>query len=160
MAIIQGPVGDWLANYLAKRSGRRVPENQLINLILPITLGMIGALLYGLAGDAQDKYGWPVFLLSFAFIAYGFLGTSSTSSVYVLECYPYLAGPALVSIASFRFIIAFLLTFEASNWVVDMGYFDAFIIYVALIGFFVLFLPVVYIWGPAWRKRWGDKADV
>ncbi|TLD21497.1 hypothetical protein PspLS_09129 [Pyricularia sp. CBS 133598] len=154
VAFVQGPLGDNLANFMAKRTGRRTPENQLINLVLPITLALIGSLLFGLAGQHPDRYGWPVFLASFAFIAYGFLGTSSTSSVYVLECYPHLAGPALVSIASFRFIFAFLLTFDASNWVINLGYFNAFMIYVGLISFFVLFLPVVFIYGASWRKRW------
>ncbi|KAH8839862.1 hypothetical protein MCOR07_005320 [Pyricularia oryzae] len=157
VALVQGPLGDNLANFMAKRTGRRTPENQLINLVLPITLALIGSLLFGLAGQHPETYGWPVFLASFAFIAYGFLGTSSTSSVYVLECYPHLAGPALVSIASFRFIFAFLLTFDASNWVINLGYFNAFMIYVALISFFVLFLPIVFIYGASWRKRWGQS---
>lgn len=63
-------------------------------------------------------------------------------------------SPALVNIASFRALIAFLLIFKISEEIVDRGYFDSMIIYTGIIGFMGLFLPVVYWWGPAWRKRW------
>lgn len=157
VAGVQGRVADFMANYLAKKTGKRIPENQLINLILPTICGGIGALLFGLAGEDQVKYSWVTFETAIAFIAFGFLGTSAIGNVYILECYPYLAGPALVSLASFRFVVAFLLTFEASNWTVDLGYFDTFMIYMSLIFFFGLLIPLVYIFGPGWRARWGGN---
>ena len=143
-----------LANAVARRRGQRIPENQLINLVLPGLLGLIGTILFGLSANDQTKYHWIVFLLALGFMAFGFLGTSAIGTVYVLECYPHLAGPALVSIASFRFIIAFLLTLYASDWVVWYGYLKCFSIYTALIGTFMLLIPVVYFFGPSWRRRW------
>jgi MFS family permease len=110
VGFITGSLADVLANSVAKKRGARVAENQLINLVLPGILGLLGTILFGMAGNDPNRYHWVVFLLGLGFMAFGFLGTSAIGTVYVLECYPHLAGPALVSIASFRFIIAFLLT--------------------------------------------------
>jgi len=154
VGFITGGLADQLANAVARRRGARIPENQLINLILPAICGVIGSLLFGLSAEEPEKYHWSVFVMSLGFMAFGFLGTSSIGTVYVLECYPHLAGPALVSIASFRFIIAFLLTLFAVDWVLALGYLRTFLIYTGLISGFMLLIPVVYIFGPGWRRRW------
>lgn len=154
VGLVQGKFADWSANQLAKKRGKRVPENQLINLVLPTLLGTLGSILFGLTGENQSDYHWMVFMIALAFLAFGFLGTSSIGTVYVLECYPYLAGPALVSIASFRFIIAFLLTFETANWIVNWGYLKTFALYTGLIGGFGCLIPIVYVFGAKWRRRW------
>jgi hypothetical protein len=65
-----------------------------------------------------------------------------------------LAGPSLVNIASFRCLVAFLLTFRISEWVADMGYLKTFGIYAGVMGGFILFIPIIYVFGPGWRKRW------
>lgn len=158
VAVITGSFADWTANLVAKRRGNRVPENQLINLALPWACSLLGALLFGLSGGDQTKYHWVVFLLALAFMTFGFLGTSTITTVYVLESYPHIAGPALVNVASFRFIMAFFLILWASDWIVDWGYLECFAIYFGIIAFCGLLIPVVYYYGPAWRKRWpADK---
>jgi hypothetical protein len=45
-----------------------------------------------------------------------------------------------------------------------MGYLDTMLIYVGIIATFGALIPVVYIFGPAWRRRWpaegrGDQAN-
>ncbi|KAF2086260.1 major facilitator superfamily transporter [Saccharata proteae CBS 121410] len=152
--IIAGHGADIIANWAAKKRGKRVPENQILNLILPTLCGIIGAVIFGLAGEHQDVYPWPVFLLGLGLMAFGFLSANTVGAVYVLECYPQLAGPALVNIASFRCLIAFVLSFRVSEWISDLGYLKSFTIYAVLISVFALLLPVVYFFGPAWRKRW------
>lgn len=170
VALITGKAADVVANTFAKKRGRRLPENQLINLVLPTISALIGSIIFGLAGQYPKKYPWPVFLLGLGLMSFGFLGANTVGAVYVLECYPQLAGyvipllcsrmfanvhrPALVNIASFRCLIAFVLSFKVSSWIVDFGYLRSMAIYTGVIGFFALLLPVVYIWGPAWRKRW------
>jgi len=151
--IVEGKLADMFANYIAKKRGRREPENQLINLILPFICSLLGSLLFGLAGENKEKYSWLVFLVALAFMCFGFLGTSTITTVYVLESYPHIAGPALVNVASFRFIMAFFLTLYASDWIVDLGYFKTFIIYTGCIAGFGALIPVVYVFGPYWRKR-------
>lgn len=154
VALVTGGLADHLSNLVARKRGVRQPENQLINLILPTLCGLIGSILFGLAGNDQQAYPWPVFLLALGMVAFGFLGANSIGVVYALECYPHLAGPSLVNIASFRCIFAFLLTFYVSDWVVSLGYLKSFMIYTGLIAVFMCFIPIIYIFGPAWRKRW------
>ena len=150
--ILTGFVADRVANALAKKSGTRIPENQLINLALPTICALVGSILFGITGDHQDQYHWAVFLLGLGLMAFGFLGGNSIGAVYVLECYPHMAGPALMNIAAVRCIIAFLLSFKVSEWVADLGYENTFIIYIALMGFFALLMPLVYFFGPSWRR--------
>jgi len=152
VAIITGGVADWFANYVAKKRGARIPENQLINLFLPWACSLLGALLFGISAQHKADYHWIVFLLALAFMAFGFLGTSTITTVYVLESYPHIAGPALVNVASFRFIMAFFLTLWASDWIVDLEYEKTFLIYTGLVAGFGLLIPVVYYYGPAWRR--------
>jgi len=152
VGIITGGVADWFANIVAKKRGARIPENQLINLALPWACSMLGALLFGVSAQHKEDYHWIVFLLSLAFMAFGFLGTSTITTVYVLECYPHIAGPALVNVASFRFIMAFFLTLWASDWILDLSYERTFLIYTGLVAGLGLFIPVVYFFGPTWRR--------
>lgn len=159
--VISGFGADKFANWMSKKSGKREPEIQTLNLIPPTGIGLIGTILFGIAGDYQTRYPWPIFLLGLGFISYGFLATNSIGIVYVLENYPHLAGPALVNIASFRCLIAFLLTFRISEWVADMGYLKTFGINAGIMGGFILFIPIIYFFGPRWRRRWpGPKQTV
>ena len=114
VAFVTGGVADHIANLVAKRRGIRIPENQLLNLILPTVCGLVGAIVFGVSGENPEDYSWALFLFSLALMAFGFLGANTVGAVYVLECYPHLAGPALVNIASFRCLIAFILSFKVS----------------------------------------------
>ncbi|KZL72792.1 major facilitator superfamily transporter [Colletotrichum tofieldiae] len=154
VALVTGKAADWMANRIAKKRGVRVPENQLVNLIVPTFSGIIGSVIFGLAGSNQNDYSYFTFLTGLGLMAFGFLGANTIGAVYVLECYPHLAGPALVNVASFRCLLAFVLSFKISDWVVEMGYFHSMLIYTGLISGFAMFIPVVYFYGPAWRKRW------
>ncbi|KAK1991323.1 major facilitator superfamily transporter [Colletotrichum falcatum] len=154
VALVTGKAADWMANRIAKKRGARLPENQLVNLIIPTIFGIIGSVIFGLAGSNQKDYSYFTFLTGFGMMAFGFLGANTIGAVYVLECYPHLAGPALVNVASFRALLAFVLSFKISDWVVEMGYFHSMMVYTGLISAFALFIPVVYIYGPIWRKRW------
>ncbi|OLN81217.1 putative MFS-type transporter C1271.10c-like protein 10 [Colletotrichum chlorophyti] len=154
VVFVTGKAADWMANRIAKKRGVRVPENQLVNLIIPTLAGIIGSIIFGLAGSNQAAYSPYTFLTGLGLMAFGFLGANTIGAVYVLECYPHLAGPALVNIASFRCLLAFALSFKISDLVVDMGYLGAMMIYTGLISAFALFIPIVYFYGPAWRKRW------
>ena len=146
---------------MSKKSGKREPEIQTLNLIPPTLLSLVGTILFGIAGDDPIKYPWPVFLAGLGFIFFGFLGTNSIGIVYVLESYPRLAGPALVNIASFRCLIAFTFTFRISEWVADMGYLKTFSIYAGVMGGFILFIPIIYVFGAGWRRRWpGPKQTI
>lgn len=152
--VISGWGADKVANWLARRTGRRNPEFQALNLIIPCLVGLTGSIIFGISGDNPEKYHWIVFLLGLGMIAFAFLATNTIGIVYVLESYPHLTGPALVNIASFRLIVAFVLSFRVSEWVAQLGYLKTFIMYAGILGAFILFIPIIYVWGPSWRKRW------
>lgn len=152
--LISGWGADQVANWLARKHGRRNPEFQALNLVIPCVVGLVGSLLFGFAGDDPAKYHWMVFLLGLGMIGFAFLATNTIGIVYVLESYPHLTGPALVNIASFRLLIAFVLSFRVSEWVAELGYRKTFIMYAGILGAFILFIPVIYTWGDRWRKRW------
>lgn len=92
VAFVSGNMADMVANYFAKKRGRRLPENQLINLAIPTGAALLGTVLFGICGDSPDKYPWPLFLFALGLMAFGFLGANTVGAVYVLEAYPQLAG--------------------------------------------------------------------
>jgi len=158
VAAFTGKLADWVANQAARKTGKRSPENQLLNLILPTISAIVGSIIFGVAGENPAEYSWGLFLFGLGLMAFGFLGANTVGAVYVLECYPHLAGPALVNIASFRCIIAFVLSFYVSEWVASMGYLRTMLIYTGIITGFGLMIPVVYVFGPGWRRKWpADK---
>lgn len=92
VGFLTGFLADWTANAIAKKRGKRLPENQLINLVLPTVCALIGTVLFGLSGQDEAKYPWPVFIFALGLMTFGFLGANTIGAVYVLECYPHLAG--------------------------------------------------------------------
>ncbi|KAG5946486.1 hypothetical protein E4U53_006587 [Claviceps sorghi] len=151
--VVSGWGADCLANWLAKKRGNRDPEIQALNLTLPCLVGVVGCLLFGFAGENPQQFHWAVFLVGLGMIAFAFLATNTIGIVYVLESHPHLAGPSLVNIASFRCLIAFVLSFRVSEWVADLGYLKTFVIYAGILAIFMLFIPVIYVWGAGWRKQ-------
>lgn len=154
---VSGWGADLFANWLARKRGRRNPDVQVLILTFPCLVGLAGCLMFGFAGDNPEKFHWMMFLVGLAFIAFAFLATNTIGIVYVLESDPQLAGPSLVNIASFRCLIAFILSFRVSEWVAELGYMKTFIMYASILGAFILLIPVVYIWGEGWRKRWSSS---
>lgn len=90
--IVSGKYADKLANYFARKRGYRAPENQLINLAIPVTVSIVGCILFGLGADHPYKYPWAMMLIGLGMIFAGFLGTNTVGAVYVLECLPQLPG--------------------------------------------------------------------
>ena len=58
-----------------------------------------------------------------------------------------------MNIAAVRCLIAFFLSFRVAEWVAELGYTNSFMIYIGCIAFFALLMPLVYFFGPSWRKR-------
>ncbi|ATY65964.1 Major facilitator superfamily general substrate transporter [Cordyceps militaris] len=152
--LISGWGADQVANWLARKNGKRNPEFQALNLIIPCVVGLGGCILFAISGDNPVKYHWMLFLLGLGMISFAFLATNTIGIVYVLESYPHLTGPALVNIASFRLMVAFVLSFRVSEWVAELGYMKTFVMYAGILGGFILFIPIIYKWGPSWRRRW------
>lgn len=88
-----GFMADKVSNYIAKRNGgRREPESHLLNMILPLILGITGCLLFGYAGQNIRTTHWSVLLAGIFLVALSFLTANTVLSVYVVESYPQWAG--------------------------------------------------------------------
>lgn len=157
--LITGRIGDAVSNWSARRrpDGRRTPEDQLLNLILPTLSGLLGTILYGVAGGNPSRYPWPMFLTGLGLLAFGFLGANTVGIVYVLECYPSMAGSALLNIASIRYIVAFFLSFHIADWIVDFGYTKSFMIYAVLMAIVAALLPALWVFGPRWKTKFPGR---
>jgi hypothetical protein len=75
-----------------RNGGRREPEAHLLNLILPMILGITGCLLFGYAGSHIKTTHWSVLLGGIFCIALSFLTANTVLSVYIVESYPQWAG--------------------------------------------------------------------
>lgn len=157
--LITGRIADVVSNWSARRrpGGRRAAEDQLLNLILPTISGLLGSILYGVAGGDPSSHSWVMYLAGLGLMAFGFLGANTVGTVYVLECYPDMGGSALLSIASIRYIIAFFLSFRVSELIVDIGYAKTFLIYTCIIAFCAAMLPVLWWFGPAWKTKFPGR---
>lgn len=158
-SLITGRVADIVCNWGARQrpGGKRVPEDQLLNLFLPTCCGVIGTFFFGVAGQDPSKHSWGMFLTGLGFMAFGFLGANTVGAVYVLEVYPQMGGSALLNIASIRYIIAFILSFRISQWIVELGYFWSFVIYAIPMTIFALLIPPLWYFGPAWKTKFPGR---
>lgn len=67
--------------------------------------------------------------------------------------------PVLVNVSSFRLIIGFALSFDATTWVEQLGFLHSMAIYSGVLGLLSLGLPLVYIYGKRIRAFTGGKLD-
>ena len=88
-----GFLADKVSNAVARRNGgRREPEGHLLNLVIPLILGITGCLLFGYAGQNLKMVHWSVLLGGIFCIAVGFLTANTVLAVYIVESYPQWAG--------------------------------------------------------------------
>lgn len=62
--LLTGVLADWTANLVAKKRGKRVPENQLLNLILPTICALVGSVIFGISGEHPENYSSYLFLFA------------------------------------------------------------------------------------------------
>lgn len=93
VALLGGYVADKVTNAVARRNGgQKEPEGNLLNLVLPLTFGIIGCILFGYAGEHTAMVHWSVLLSGIFCISLGFLTANTVLSVYIIESYPQWAG--------------------------------------------------------------------
>lgn len=67
--------------------------------------------------------------------------------------------PVLVNVSSFRCIVGFAMSFKATDWIRDRGYFGSFAIYAAIISVLALGMPIVYMYGKRLRAWTGGRVQ-
>lgn len=63
----------------------------------------------------------------------------------------------LVNVSSFRLIIGFALSFNATSWVEQLGFLQSFAVYSGALALLALGLPLVYIYGKRIRAFTAGK---
>ncbi|KAK2018313.1 major facilitator superfamily transporter [Colletotrichum eremochloae] len=147
-----GYVADWISNWLAKRNnGQREPEAHLISLIFPILASIIGPILFGYAGEHIQELPAIVVLVSIFLVGFGLLTANTIFAVYLVESYPKYAGPVLVNVSSARLIVGFIMSFNVTTWIEQLGFFKNFGIYSAALAGVSMLLPIMYKYGKPMR---------
>lgn len=88
-----GYLADKVSNYVARRNdGRREPEAHLLSLIIPLTAGIAGPLMFGFAAaNIRTLPSWVV-LVGIFLLGFGGMTVHTVVSVYLVESYPNYAG--------------------------------------------------------------------
>ncbi|KAE9568166.1 hypothetical protein CGMCC3_g15735 [Colletotrichum fructicola] len=147
-----GYVADWISNFLARRNGgRREPEGHLVSLVFPLLASIVGPLLFGYAAENIRTLPSIVVLVSIFLIGFGLLTANTIFAVYLVESYPQFAGPVLVNVSSARLIIGFIMSFNVTTWIEDLGFLKNFGIYSAALAGISMLLPVMYKYGKPIR---------
>lgn len=155
-----GWVADRVSNAHARRNGgRREPEAHLLSLSIPMVAGIVGSALFGYAGQNIQNLPSFVLLAAIFLIGFGFLTANTLFAVYLVESYPAFAGPVLVNVSSFRLIIGFAMSFNATTWVEDLGFTRSFGYYSLVLALVSLGLPAVYIYGKRLRAWTGGRLE-
>ncbi|KIV98990.1 uncharacterized protein PV09_09270 [Verruconis gallopava] len=153
VALLGGYVADKVSNAMAKRNGgRREAETHLINAIFPLLCGIAGCFLFGYGGQHITTVHWPLLLGGIFLIAVGFLTVNTVLAVYIVESYPQWAGPVLVNVSSFRCVVGFAMSFRATTWVEQRGFFGSFAIYAGVLAALTALLPLFYFYGKRFRQ--------
>ncbi|TQN69605.1 putative MFS-type transporter [Colletotrichum shisoi] len=151
---------DKISNWIAKRNGgRREPEAHLISLVFPLLASVVGPILFGYAGEHIRELPSIVVLLSIFFIGFGLLTANTIFAVYLVESYPRYAGPVLVNVSSSRLIIGFIMSFNITTWIEQLGFFKNFGIYSAALAGVSMLLPVMYKYGKPMRAWTGGRLE-
>ncbi|KAK1986123.1 major facilitator superfamily transporter [Colletotrichum cereale] len=147
-----GYVADWVSNWLAKRNGgQREPEAHLVSLIFPLLASIVGPIMFGYAGEHIRDIPSMVVLVSIFLVGFGLLTANTIFAVYLVESYPRYAGPVLVNVSSSRLIIGFIMSFNVTTWIEQLGFFRNFGIYSAALAGVSMLLPVMYKYGKPMR---------
>ncbi|PYH40337.1 polyamine transporter [Aspergillus saccharolyticus JOP 1030-1] len=105
--------------YTRRRGGERQPEYRLPALIVPGVIGPGGILMFGLCVAHQTH--WMGAAVGYAMQAFGVAAISNVAVTYALDCYPRIAGEALVIIFVIRNTIGMLLSLYATDWIARQG---------------------------------------
>lgn len=90
---IGGVLSDKIVNRLAARNGgKREAEMNLLNLIFPIFIGILGCILFGVGGQYVYQVHWMAIQAANVMVLFSFVTVNIVASVAAIESFPALAG--------------------------------------------------------------------
>lgn len=148
-----GRGSDWIIQFFARRNGGiHKPEYRLIPLIIPIIVGTISSVIYGLAAEHPERYHWFAIVFSLNAYYFCFVGANQVGITYALDAYPTRSGPVLVIICAMRGVISFGTSYGVTPFISAIGYDGAFGVYSALTAGIGAFGVLVFIRGAQIRS--------
>ncbi|KAH0271669.1 MFS general substrate transporter, partial [Aureobasidium melanogenum] len=147
-----GYIGDKMNLWFAKRrNGVHVPEDTLIQLILPFIVGAVGIIIFAItANDPENHSSWGI-IMGWTLYEFAFIVVLITTTHFGSEAFPKNPGPALVVVIGSKNIISFGASFGIVPMVHAYNYLTAFMILFGIYsGIFLLGIPV-YFFNPKWR---------
>ncbi|OAG03860.1 MFS general substrate transporter [Paraphaeosphaeria sporulosa] len=154
-----GNGSDFIIKWRARRNGGvHEPENRLLLLGIPISVGVIAAVIYGQAGAHPEKYHWFAIVFANAGYYFAFVGANIAAITYLLDSYPARAGPVLVVITAFRGFVSFGVSYGVAKFIDDAGYDGSFGTYGGLTALFGLLGIPVFLYGKKIRAFTGRYA--
>jgi hypothetical protein len=159
------------------RSDNPQPESRILPLAIPIIIGVLSAVLYGLAGahpqvsklllDTPPKcdeltstqdYHWFTIVFAYAGYYFGFVGANIVGVTYLLDSYPARAAPVLVVITALRGFISFGTSYGVAKFIETSGYDGSFGTYAGLTALFGMLGIPIYYYGKKIRQYTGRFA--
>lgn len=124
-------------------AGIHEPRSRLFLLIVPVSIGLVSALLYGHGASNPTHYHWILYPLTLGGYFFAFVGTNIICITYLLDSYPEEAGSVLVFIGSSRGILSWLISFNVAYFIDWIGYFVTFTTLGSIVAAFgILLLPL------------------
>ena len=155
--IFGGVVADKLTLKVSRMRGKtaREPEFALPNLLVPFLSAMIGCAIFGSAQHFHLHV--AVLLTGSLFLSVGTMTSFTILKTYTIESYPHWPGAVLVNVTTWRTIISFAFSSNASTWVQQRGPLVIFGIYIAVLFILGLLVPVLFFYGKRFRSWTGGR---
>jgi hypothetical protein len=155
--VFGGLVADKLTLKVSRMRGQtaREPEFALPNLLVPFLAAMIGCAVFGSAQHFHLHV--AVLLTGTLFLSIGTMTSFTILKTYTIESYPHWPGAVLVNVTTWRTLISFAFSSNASTWVQQRGPLVIFGIYIAVLFVLGLLVPVLYFYGKRFRQWTGGR---
>lgn len=137
---------DKLIQWRAQRhNGMHEPENRLLPLFLPLSIGIFTAILYGQGASHPYQYHWSLYVWTVAGFFFAFIGTTISTITYLLDSYPGRAGPIFIILCTGRGIISFVVSSFVAPLIHSIGYDGTFTIFGLITGTLGLTaIPIIF----------------
>lgn len=148
-----GYASDRLIKRMAmRRNGIHEPETRLIPLVVPICIGVISSVLYGLGAERSHQYHWMIIICALPGFFFCFLGIHIATITYLLDAYPTRIAPMLILITAMRGFVAYAVSANIAAFVTNCGYLVAFGTFAGVTAALGLMAIPIYIYGKTIRR--------
>ncbi|CCH45906.1 putative membrane protein [Wickerhamomyces ciferrii] len=149
---IAGTLSDFLKVHIAKkRNGSSIPEDRLWVLMVYMILGFLASIGWGVGA----YYGahWMALVISMGVLGGLNVFGCTSACTYCSDTYHELDTEAMVVVIVIRNIMSFAASYGLTDWVLNMGYKNAFISSGCILFFCNSTFLIMRIPGPYWRAK-------